>query len=303
MEPITPSHRTVRAGDVRLHVVEAGPAEGKPVFLLHGFPDFWIGWRRQIEALAEAGFRVIVPDQRGYNTSDKPRDVRSYALPRLRADILALADALGHERFHVVGHDWGGIVGWAIGAGAPERLHSLSILNAPHPEALFPYALRSPTQFLRSSYAAFFQFPLLPEAALSAGRHALLVRALRRMSRPGAFPPGEFDLYREAWARPGALTAMLNWYRALRFRPAMRERIEVPVLILWGSRDTALEAGLAERSLAVCEAGRLELFQDATHWLHREEPERVNAALLSFLREWTSVGKPIGDPVDRGHDR
>lgn len=284
MISVETSHCSITVRGVRLHVVLAGPLDGPPVMLLHGFPDFWIGWRPQIEALASAGFRVIVPDQRGYNTSSKPKDVREYAIPKLLGDVAGLADALGHDRFDLVGHDWGGIVGWAAGAMLPERVGKLVVLNAPHPEALFPYALRAPTQFLRSTYAAFFQFPSLPEATLKARRFALLVRALHKTSRVGAFTPGDIAEYRAAWEQPGALSGMLNWYRALRFRPAMNEQIEAPTLVLWGMRDRALEAGLAQASLRFCRDGQIETFPSATHWLHREETSAVNAALLAFLK-------------------
>ncbi|NDV89422.1 alpha/beta fold hydrolase [Aurantimonas aggregata] len=276
-------HRFVTAGSTRLHVVQAGPADGKPVMLLHGFPDFWIGWRQQIQALASAGYRVIVPDQRGYNTSDKPKGIREYTLPKLLGDFAGLADALGFERLHLVGHDWGGIVGWAAGAKLPHRLDKLVILNAPHPEALFPHALRSPTQFLRSSYAGFFQFPLFPEIILSAGRSAVLVRALGRTSRRDAFTDEDLAEYQRAWEQHGSLTAMLNWYRALRFRPIMKEQITTPTLVLWGMRDHALEPGLAQRSLSFCDNGHLLTFDKAAHWVHREEVSAVNAALVSFL--------------------
>ncbi|WAP69100.1 alpha/beta fold hydrolase [Jiella pelagia] len=276
-------HRFVTVGSIRLHVVQAGPADGKPVVLLHGFPDFWIGWRHQIRALASAGFRVIVPDQRGYNTSDKPKGIVEYRLSKLLGDVAGLADALGYERFHLVGHDWGGIVGWSAGAKLPHRVDKLVILNAPHPEALFPHALRSPTQLLRSSYAGFFQFPLLPEIILGARRSTVLVRALERTSRPDAFTDEDLAEYRRAWEQQGSLTAMLNWYRALRFRPIMKERIATPTLVLWGMQDRALEFGLAQRSLGFCDNGYLETFDKATHWVHREEARAVNASLVSFL--------------------
>ncbi|KEQ07429.1 alpha/beta fold hydrolase [Pseudorhizobium pelagicum] len=283
MTVFEPEHRFVNVGSLRLHVVQFGPAGGRPVMLLHGFPDFWIGWRRQIDALASAGYRVIVPDQRGYNTSDKPGGVREYALPRLVGDVVALADALGVERFHLIGHDWGGIVAWATGATLPHRLDKLVILNAPHPEVLLAHAVHSPTQFLRSSYVAFFQIPLLPEAVLGARRSALLVRALRGSSRQGAFEEEDIVEYRHAWEQPEALSSMLNWYRALPFRPSLKARIVTPTLVIWGLQDKALEFGLAQRSLALCEDGKLELFAQATHWVHREESGAVNAALTAFL--------------------
>jgi pimeloyl-ACP methyl ester carboxylesterase len=283
MAAVAPEHVFIDVGGLRLHVVQAGPSHGKAVIFLHGFPDFWIGSRQQIEALASAGFRVIAPDQRGYNLTDKPGGTRQYTIEKLVNDVAGLGDALGLERFHLVGHDWGGIVAWSFAASRPTRLEKLVILNAPHPEAIVPYALRSPLQLLRSSYVGFFQIPWLPEAVLSAQRFAALVRALVGSSRPGAFAPQEFAEYREAWGKPGALTAMLNWYRALPYRPTLEQQITAPTLVLWGERDEFLETGLAEKSLSFCRDGRLQTFADATHWLQREEALAVNSALVSFL--------------------
>jgi pimeloyl-ACP methyl ester carboxylesterase len=276
-------HLFVDVAGRRLHVVQAGPLHGRPVILLHGFPDFWIGWRYQIDALASAGFRVIAPDQRGYNLSDKPSGIRQYTIEKLVADIAALADTLGVERFHLVGHDWGGVVAWAAATQLAARLDKLVIVNAPHPAIMASYAVRSPSQLLRSSYVAFFQLPWVPEVVLTAGECAMLVRVLSESSRPGAFTPEEVSEYREAWQKPGALTAMLNWYRALPYNPRMAEQITTPTLLLWGLKDRFLESGLAESSLSMCVNARLQTFADATHWLQREEPEAVNAALLSFL--------------------
>lgn len=283
MTSIELRHQLINTGSVRLHVVEAGPLDAEPVVLLHGFPDFWIGWRPQIEAFSVAGYRVVVPDQRGYNISSKPKGIRQYALPKLLDDLAGLADALGLERFHLVGHDWGGIVAWSAGAKMPSRLVSLTVLNAPHPEALFPYALRSPSQLLRSSYAAFFQFPVVPEALLRAGQFALLIRAVEQSSCIGSFTADDIAAYRQAWEQPGAISAMLNWYRALRFRPQMTEPIDVPTLVLWGMRDRFLESGLARSSLAFCRDGELQTFSNATHWLQRDEPAAVSAAIIAFI--------------------
>jgi pimeloyl-ACP methyl ester carboxylesterase len=276
-------HNDIQAGEVRLHVVQAGPVDGKPVILLHGFPDFWMGWRHQIGALAEAGFRVIVPDQRGYNTSDRPSAITDYELSRLVGDVVGLADALGHHRFSLVGHDWGGIVAWAAGSLVAERLDRLVILNAPHPNVFGPYVRRSPSQMLRSSYVGFFQIPWLPEMVLGAGNSAAMVAALKASAREGAFTEDDIARYRQSWQQPGALTGMLNWYRALRLRRPLEEVNTTPTLVLWGLKDTALEVGLAKKSLALCTQGRLRTFDRATHWLQREEPEAVNAAILGFL--------------------
>jgi pimeloyl-ACP methyl ester carboxylesterase len=267
-----------------LHVAEAGPPAGPPVLLLHGFPEFWWGWRRQIGPLAAAGFRVIAPDLRGYNQSDKPTDLDSYRLDRLGSDVVALADALGHERVHLAGHDWGGIVACWVAARHPERVIRLAILNAPHPDAVWPTIRRDPVQLLRSFYVGLFQPPAIPEAFLRANDYAALARALTATSRPGTFGEGELDRYRESWRQPGALTAMLNWYRALvRRRPERTGRVRAPTLVLWGVRDHALGPTVASESVKFCDRGRVQRFETATHWLQHEEPEAVNAALLAFL--------------------
>jgi pimeloyl-ACP methyl ester carboxylesterase len=274
-----------RVGGVNLHVVEAGPDNGPLVILLHGFPEFWWGWRKQIPALARAGFRVVVPDQRGYNTSDKPLGVRAYELDALAADAIGLIDSYGRERAHLVGHDWGGLVAWWAASRHPERIARLAILNAPHPAVGVDYLRRHASQIARSSYIAFFQLPWLPETVLGRRDHAALRKALTRSSRRGTFAAADLEVYADTWRQPGALTAMLNWYRALRHRPALTNpRVDASTLVIWGVRDAALEVGLAEASLALCGNGRLVRIEDATHWVHLEEAERVNEELVAFMR-------------------
>lgn len=280
-----PAASTRRAvNGLTLHVVEAGPADGPLVILLHGFPEFWWGWRRQIGALAEAGCRVIAPDQRGYNLSDKPKAVRAYDLDTLAADVVALAEGYGRRSFRVVGHDWGGLVAWWVATRHPERVERLAVLNAPHPEVFGPYARSHPSQMLKSAYVAYFQLPLLPEWSLARNGHYALRRALRGSSRPGTFPDEDLSTYEQVWAQDGALTGMLNWYRALRHRPRIPgARVTVPTLLLWGERDRFLERGLAEASLARCERAEAVWFESATHWLHLEEADAVNRRLAGFL--------------------
>ena len=275
----------VRLPDVSLHVAEAGPSDGLPTILLHGFPEFWFGWRRQIGPLAGAGLRLIVPDQRGYNLSDKPEGVAAYHLDRLAGDVVALADMHGIDRFRLVGHDWGGLVAWWTASRHPDRVERLAILNAFHPAVFGPYLRRHPGQWLRSAYAAFFQIPRVPEARLTARDARVLRTALARTSRPGAFSPADLDRYAEAWLRPGAMHAMLDWYRALARLPRRPSpSIRCPTLILWGRRDHALQPGLAEASLALCKDGRIQWLPEATHWIQHDAPEAVNDALIDFLR-------------------
>jgi epoxide hydrolase 4 len=280
------AHRYADLAGMRLHYVEAG--EGPLVVLLHGFPEFWYSWRFQIPALAAAGFRVVAPDMRGYNLSDKPKGVESYALERLARDVERLIGTLGEERAVVVGHDWGGIVAWAVAMFPPERVGRLVILNMPPPKR-FSRGLRTPRQLLKSSYAFFFQIPRLPEKVLQAGDFALLRSVFRNDPvRPGTFGGDDIDRYVEALSRPGALTAAINYYRALARRaPALarklRRRIEAPVLVIWGQRDLFLVPELARPDPALVPDARVERLPDASHWVQQDRPEEVNALLLGFL--------------------
>jgi pimeloyl-ACP methyl ester carboxylesterase len=279
-------HRRVRLGRLGLHVAEAGPADGPPTILLHGFPESWLGWRRQIGPLAGSGLRLAVPDQRGYGQSDRPRGLAAYHLDRLAGDVIALADACTFGKFRLVGHDWGGLVAFWTASFFPDRIERLAVLNGFHPGVFGPYLRRHPGQVLRSAYAGAFQLPLIPERLLTARDGLALREMLRRSARPGTFSEADLDRYAEDWRRPGAVTAMLNWYRALARLPRETNppRIAAPTLILWGRRDPALQPGLAQASLAHCDRGRVQWIPQATHWVQHEAAAEVNAALIAFLR-------------------
>jgi epoxide hydrolase 4 len=212
------SSSTRRVNGVDLHLVEASPEDGPLVILLHGFPDFWWGRRRQIESLVEQGFFVVLPDQLGYNLSDKPLGVDAYNVDALAADVVSLADIHGRFAFWLVGHDWGGIVAWWTAVRFPARGERLVILNAPHPDVWNLLGRRRFRQALRSADVGFFQFPRVLEA-LKAGNFALLRLSLARTIGPSAFTLEDIARYVQAWARPGALTATINYYRALRHKP------------------------------------------------------------------------------------
>ncbi len=273
---------------VRLHVLRAGPEDGPPLILLHGFPEpARACWRHQIGPLADAGLRVLAPDQRGYNTSDKPESIAAYGLDVLAADVVGLIDAGGWPKAMLAGHDWGGLVAWWTALKYPDRVDRLAILNAPHPVAFRRYLRGHPRQLLKSWYVFFFQIPWLPEASFRSRHWRLLSRALVTTSRPGTFSEEALEPYRQAWSERGAITAMIHWYRAaLRHRPEppADPRIRVPTRLLWGPEDRFLSVGLAEASLVLCNAGRLDWVEGATHWLQHEEPEQVNRWLLDFLR-------------------
>jgi len=273
-------------GGIDLHAVAGGPEDGPVVVLLHGFPEFWYSWHRQIEPLAATGFRVIVPDQRGYNLSSKPVGVSSYAMPEVVSDVIAIADQLGQEKIFLAGHDWGAAVAWSAALLHPQRIAKLVVLNVPHPSVMRKFLSTRPRQFLRSWYMFFFQLPWLPEALFSAFNYHIGARSLLRSSRPGTFSAEDLAQYRLAWSQPGALTAMINWYRALfRIRIKLRNKtVRVPTRILWGERDDFLLTEMAHESLRYCTTAELFTFANATHWLQHEEPARVSDLLIDFFR-------------------
>ena len=279
------AHREAVVNGVRLHYVEAGA--GPLVLLLHGFPEFWYAWRRQIGPLAAAGFRVLAPDLRGYNLSDKPHGVAAYRVEALTADVAGLIRHAGDGAAAVVGHDWGGVLTWLLPVYFPELVHKRVILNAPHPAALRRELRRGTQQLLRSWYVFFFQLPVLPEA---------MMRRRLRPAGPDAAtptrPPRRLHRRRRSGlpARPdpaGALMAAINYYRAAFRRPRRPEDdrpCPVPTLVLWGDRDRFLGPRLTEGLERWAPNVRIERIPDASHWVQNDAPERVNALMMEFLR-------------------
>jgi pimeloyl-ACP methyl ester carboxylesterase len=279
-------HATIKTNGVSLHCVQAGPEDGPLVLLLHGFPEFWYGWRRQISALAEAGYRVWAPDQRGYNLSSHPRGVRAYTIDQLADDVRGLVEQSGRDKIFLVGHDWGAAVSWWFTLRYPELVEKPVILNVPYPAVMTELVRHHPEQRRRSWYIAFFQIPWLPETLLRLNNSRLGKSMLRKTSHPGTFSEEDLERYGEAWQRDNALHTMINWYRAIvRYPPhfPVKSEITVPTLILWGKQDSALISEGAERSLEYCPQGQLRFFDDATHWVQHEKPEEVNAAILQFF--------------------
>jgi len=283
----------IEANGIRIHTAQYGPVDGPLVLLLHGFPEYWRAWIKQIEPLAEAGFRVVVPDQRGYNLSDKPKGVEAYRIGTLAADVVGLIDALGREKAMLAGHDWGAAVAWQTAIQYPQRLEKLAILNVPHPAVMMRTLQKSLRQILKSWYIFYFQIPFLPEWIMSRGNYAPMRRMMKASSGHDTFSEADLDHYVQAWSQPGALTAMLNWYRAV-FRQAMRSlsrdekqpsvrRVQVPTLMLWGVKDIALSRQMAQPSIELCDQGRLIFFENATHWVQHDEPDGVTQILVSFF--------------------
>jgi pimeloyl-ACP methyl ester carboxylesterase len=279
-------HHFVDVGEVRLHCVEAGT--GPLVVLLHGFPEFWWSWRYQIPALAKGGFRVVAPDLRGYNLSDKPPNVKDYAIERLRADVAGLIHGLGEKKAHVIGHDWGAGVAWDFAMHRPELTDRLGILNVPHPIEMMRGLTHSFAQLRKSWYIFFFQLPGVPERMLRRNNYEMLRRSLRAdRARPAT--DEELDRYVHAAAKADDLRGGINFYRAAMRSAATGslpkpQRIDAPVLVIWGERDRFLGKDLATPPPKWVPHARVEFLPDASHWVQVDAPQRVNELLLSFLR-------------------
>lgn len=278
-------HEYAQANGIRMHYVTQG--EGPLLILLHGFPEFWYSWRHQITALSKH-FRVVAPDMRGYNDTDKPEGVQAYHISHLVADVAGLIEALGEQQAIVVGHDWGGGVAWAVAMYRPDVVDKLIILNAPHLGVFQQHILKNPRQSMRSWYMFFFQIRDVPEKLLSLNDYAFVRRAFA-----GVLEEAEIDKYVEAIAKPGALTAAINYYRASISeeyllgaigQPQPLPRITAPTLVIWGEDDPYLGRELVlETQSQIDGPFTLRWIAGCGHWVQQEKPELVNQYMLEFL--------------------
>lgn len=287
----TLQHQFIRTNGIRLHYVTQG--QGPLLLFLHGFPEFWYTWRHQIPVFAKF-FTVVAVDLRGYNDSDKPTAVSDYAMPELVKDISGLITALGYDRCHLVGHDWGGGIAWSMAYTHPEQIEKLVILNCPHPQR-FLEGFANPKQWFRSAYIGFFQLPWLPELVLSANDYPFIDQAFDNMAvNRSAITPTDVQAFKTAISRPGALTAGLNYYRNLlspNFFQGEWPVLEVPTLMIWGEDDPAFESSLAEGTEEYVRDFHLRYIANCGHWVPQEYPELVNGYIAEF------VGVTLGGEV------
>lgn len=280
--------RSVSANGLTFAVDEAGV--GPDVALcLHGFPECRYSWRHQLEPLAALGWHAVAPDMRGYGDSSRPAGRAAYAIEHLVADAAALFDAYGARRRLLVGHDWGALIAWSFALARTQPLDGLVVMNVPHPAVFRDVLRRSWRQRLRSWYVLFFQLPALPEVALRAQGAAAVARAFTGMAvNKAAFPPEVLRHYQDNALQPGALTAMINYYRAnarTLMRDAPRPRIEVPTLMIWGEEDAALGIELTEGYAPYVADFTLQRLPAVSHWVQQEAPEVVNEGLIAWLRD------------------
>jgi pimeloyl-ACP methyl ester carboxylesterase len=268
--------------------VEAKPPGDAPLcLLLHGFPEFWYAWRHQIPVLRDAGDRVVAPDLRGYNLSGKPPGVASYRLEVLCADVEQLIAELGHNDAVLIGHDWGGLIAWHYAMRRPQTIRRLVVMNCPHPGHQLAM-MASPRQLRKSWYMLFFQLPWLPERWAKRSGFSALRRVFRYdPQRRDAFSDEDIDRYVAAFSA-GGMKYPMHYYRALlRRNPFDAHKqlrpIDVPTQVIWGAADSALGLEYAEPPAKWVWDLRMDVIDDASHWVHADRPEKVNALLLDFL--------------------
>jgi pimeloyl-ACP methyl ester carboxylesterase len=290
---LQPGVRTERisANGLRFNVLAAGSGD-RLALCLHGFPELAFSWRHQLPVLAEEGWLAWAPDLRGYGETDRPVGREEYALERLMDDVAALIDASGARETLLIGHDWGGVIAWLFALRRVRPLSRLVVMNLPHPACYERALRRGVRQWLRSWYMLFFQLPWLPEKALGARGATMIGRAFLDMAvHKENFPEEVLDVYRRAALQPGALTAMLNYYRALlsggggrRQRSLGYPKIDAPTLVIWGEQDSALGVETLEGIEEFVPNLTLRRLPDASHWVQQDAPEKVNEILRKWLR-------------------
>lgn len=280
--------RYIETNGIKLHVMESGPEDGPMILFLHGFPEFWYAWRKQIGYFAQRGYLVVAPDQRGYNLSDKPKGIPSYKIDELAKDAVGLMDFYKRPQIFLVGHDWGAAVSWWISLKYPERIKRLVIMNVPHPLVFRKHLFGNQKQMEKSWYIFYFQLPGAVEAFASANNYHWPVNLLVESSRPDTFKPEELEKYREAFMQPEAFSSMVNWYRAALQAPSeppKNFRVTMPTLVLWGVNDVAIIPEQADDTMAFCDQGRLVKFEACSHWIEHEEASAINPMIDDFFKE------------------
>jgi pimeloyl-ACP methyl ester carboxylesterase len=278
-------HDFIATNGVNLHYVTQG--EGQLILMLHGFPEFWYSWRHQIPEFAK-NYKVVALDLRGYNESDKPKELTAYSMKELLKDVEGVIKGLGYQSCILVGHDWGGAIAWKFAYAYPQMVDKLIVLNLPHP-AKFSDGLRTPQQLLKSSYVFFFQLPWLPEMVLQANDYYLIGSTFTNMAvSKSAFTQADLEAYKDAAAKRGALTAMLNYYRNffqefLQSPQQERGTLEIPTLMIWGEKDTALGKELTYGTEGLVRNLTIKYIPNCSHWVQQEQPQLVNQYMREFL--------------------
>jgi epoxide hydrolase 4 len=278
-------HHFIQTNGVNLHYVSQG--EGKLMLMLHGFPEFWYSWRHQIPEFAQ-DYHVVALDLRGYNDSDKPQGLQAYQISELVKDIKGAIAGLGYQDCILVGHDWGGMIAWHFAYTYPEMVEKLIVLNIPHP-AKFLTGIKSPQQLLKSWYIFLFQIPWIPELLLQLNNYQAIANTFSNMAiDKTAFTQADLNAYQEAAAKPGALTAMLNYYRSnflslFTIKQPKWNDLNISTLTIWGENDAALGKELTYGTEAYVPNWQIKYIPNCSHWIQQEQPILVNSYIREFL--------------------
>ena len=278
-------HRFIKTNGIQLHSLSKG--DGKLMLMLHGFPEFWYSWRHQITEFAQS-YHTVAVDLRGYNESEKPPQVEAYAMSELIADIKGLIEALGYQDCILVAHDWGAAIAWEFAYAYPQMVEKLIVMNMPHP-AKFVAGLKTPQQLYKSWYVFFFQIPFLPEFFLQLNNYQAIANSFKNMAvNKNAFSEADLIAYRHAAAKPGALTAMLNYYRCI-FKSLFLgndlqwQILDIPTLTIWGEADTALGKVLTYGTETYVKDWQIKYIPNCSHWVQQEQPALTNRYIQDFL--------------------
>jgi epoxide hydrolase 4 len=291
------THEYAEVNGVKLHYVKAGSGK-KLIMFVHGFPEFWYEYKNQLEEFGK-DYTAVAPDMRGYNLSSKPAELEKYEVKYMIEDLRQLAEKLGHKKFILVAHDWGGAIAWAFGIAHPDYLEKLIIINAPHPGVFQRELTENPAQQKASGYMLMFRSPQA-EATLSANNYALLVNiVLGEGLKKGFFTEEDKKAYLEAWSQPGALTGGLNYYRAAKIGPPAPGgekgdgnfgvgnsslMVKVPTLVIWGEKDTALLTGNLDGLDKYVPKLTIKRIPEGTHWVIHEQPALINQYIREFIK-------------------
>ncbi len=279
------NHNFISTNGIILHYVTEGT--GKLMLMLHGFPEFWYSWRHQIREFS-SDYQVVAVDLRGYNESDKPEDVQAYKIEEFIKDIQGVIKGLGYENCVLVSHDWGGAIAWCFAYAYPEMVEKLIVMNIPHPAKFREGISSNPQQLLRSWYIFLFQIPWLPEIILQSNNYQAIADAFSKMAiDKTAFSQEDLEAYKQAAAKPGALTAMVNYYRNIfpGFLTNQQEwgKLEIPTLMIWGENDTALGKELTYDTQSYVKNFQIKYIPNCSHWVQQEQPRLVNQYMREFL--------------------
>ncbi len=271
----------------KIHYKSAGNPSNDTIIFLHGFPEFWYSWRKQLDYFSNQ-FHVVAPDLRGYNKSFKPSQVKDYKIGNIAKDVIELINHLGKEKVIVIGHDWGAAIAWHLMLMNENRFSKGVILNVPHPLVFKKKLQGNFKQLFRSWYIFFFQIPFLPVWILSLDNYKRAGKMLEDSSLKNSFTTDDLEKYKLAWSNENAMKHMIMWYKAAFRNPSQaniyqNKKVNIPLKIIWGKNDLALVPEMAKESLAYCGQGELTYIEEATHWVQQDCPKEVNDLIERFI--------------------